>query len=425
MSNVPRPLPRIEAYEKLFYGLQMHWGLYSLLGEGEWIMFRKQIPAAEYNKLKDRFTASEFNPRAIARMAKEAGMRYMTLTTRHHEGFSLYDTRGLSKFDAPHSPAGRDLVAEFVEACRAEGMPPFFYHTTLDWQWESQKCDTVKFNEYLDYLHASVEILCKHYGPIGGLRFDGNWSRWDADWKEDRLYAIIRKHQPEAIIINNPGTKRVGMVTNPELDVANFEQHGVAALNREGAPKYLAATMSQTINNHWGIGPLDLNYKSPATLIMTLAKCLGVGATYLLNVGPTAAGAIPEMDAATLRVVGRWARIHEKAIYGAKPVAGAACDAPDFIVENNGRWFLFVHNTGIAGGDEIVLNRQGAQGPRTIRGVTRPIKAVRWVSNGEELKFEQDLAAGASGAATGAATVHCTGNPYGTNLIVRVAEIEF
>ncbi|MCX7013741.1 MAG: alpha-L-fucosidase [Candidatus Sumerlaeota bacterium] len=417
MPETPKPEPRVAAYEKMLFGMQMHWGLYSLLGEGEWIMHRKQIPPQEYNPLRDRFTAKEFDPRAISRLAKDAGMKYVTLTTRHHDGFSLYDTRGLSTFDAPHSAAGRDLVAEFVDGCRAEGMPPFFYHTTLDWQWDSAKCDESKFNEYLDYFHASIEVLCKHYGPVGGFRFDGNWSRWDANWKESRLYGIIRKHQPDTIIINNPGMGRVGQITHPELDVANFEQHGIQPLDRRGAPKYLASTMSQTINNHWGFGRLDLNYKPPREIIETLARCLGMGATYILNVGPTGSGAIPELDAATLRSVGVWTHLYEKALYGAKPVAEVQCDAPDFVAENDGRWYFFVHRAGVAGDANVVGQQRGA-GPRSIRGLQKPVRSIRWLNNDEPLAFEQD-------AAQGHVTIHCTGHPYGTNLIVRVAEMEF
>ena len=394
----------------------MHWGLYSLLGEGEWVMFRKQIPKEEYNKLADRFTAEEWNPRAICTLAKEAGARYLTLTTRHHEGFSLYDTRGLSDFDAPHSPAKRDLVAEYVEACNDEGLVPFFYHTTLDWQWSSQDCDEKKFNEYLDYLHDSVEVLCKHYGPIGGLRFDGNWSRWEADWKEDRLYATIRKYQPEAIIINNPGMRRVGQVSNSELDVSNFEQHGIKAVDREGETKYRAGTLSQTLTNHWGIAPHDLNYKSPSQIIETMSKCLKCGATYILNVGPTASGAIPAMDRETLRRIGIWTHAFEEAIYGSKPVEGPECEETDFIVENNGKWYYFVHRPGISGDANVVVRPREAF-ERTIKGLTRSVKKIRWLNSEEELEFTQDE--------NGAVKVQCTGQPYGTNLIVRVAEIEF
>jgi alpha-L-fucosidase len=155
-AMTPTPLPRIANFERLAFGMFIHYGLYSLLGRDAWLSFHEQIPLTDYARLADRFTAEKFDAREIVRVAQTAGMRYVTLTTRHHDGFSLYDTRGLSAFDAPHAAAGRDLVAEFVTACRAGGLVPFLYHTTLDWQWDSANCDAAKFDEYLDYLHARL-----------------------------------------------------------------------------------------------------------------------------------------------------------------------------------------------------------------------------------------------------------------------------
>ena len=148
-------------------------------------------------------------------------MKYITLTTRHHEGFSLYDTQGLSNYDAVHSPAGRDLVKEFVEGCRAEGIIPFFYHTTLDWYQESFNKD---FEAYLKYLRDSVRILCTNYGEIGGMWFDGNWSKPNEDWKLDKLYGMVRELQPEAMIIDNTGLRNRGEIGHPEIDCVTFEQ---------------------------------------------------------------------------------------------------------------------------------------------------------------------------------------------------------
>ncbi|MBQ2720805.1 MAG: alpha-L-fucosidase, partial [Clostridia bacterium] len=242
---IPVPEKRIAKFEKLGFGMFIHWGLYSQLGRGEWVQFVEKIPKEEYAKLKDTFTAKEFNGREIAKIAKRAGMNYITLTTRHHEGFSLYDTRGLNDYDAPHSPAGRDLIKDFVEGCRAEGILPMFYHTTLDWYNDDFNGN---FKEYLKYLRRSVEILCTEYGEIGGLWFDGNWSKPNDDWEEDELYSLIRRNQPDAMIINNTGLDARGFVGNSYLDSVTFEQGRPTPMNREGMPKYLAAEMCQTIN---------------------------------------------------------------------------------------------------------------------------------------------------------------------------------
>jgi len=418
-KSIPLPEARIAHFEGLAYGLFMHWGLYSQLGRGEWVQHLEKIPIEEYAKLKDTFTAKDFDARAIARFAREAGMRYITLTTRHHEGFSLYDTRGLSEFDAPHSPAGRDLVAEFVEGCRAEGIVPFFYHTTLDWRWDSANCSEAKFEEYLQYLNDSVEVLCRNYGPIGGLWFDGNWSR-KADWKEDRLYSTIRRWQPEAMIINNTGLEAGGVVGHPEIDSTTFEQGLPTAPDRTGWPKYVAGEMSQTMNTHWGIGARDFAYMSPIQVIENLCTCRKAGANYMLNVGPTADGAIPEYETALLRRVGQWIELAGHVIYAGKPIPGVKCNGRDFLLEADGKYYYFAFNQSQTGDAHVTVGGGGTN-LRALSGLPKEIKQVRWIDNQEELTFTQN---GAGVGTRALAALDCTGYPYGTNLVVRIAEID-
>ena len=239
---IPIPEKRITDFENMGFGIYVHWGLYSQLGKGEWIQNIANIPRQEYMELTKTFTASGFSGRKLAKAAKRAGAKYITLTTRHHDGFSLYDTRGLNKYDAPHSICGRDLIADFVEGCNMEGIKPFFYHTTLDWYNDDFYND---FPAYLEYLRKSVEILCTNYGPIGGFEFDGNWSRKDVDWEEDKLYGLIRKYQPECIIINNTISKGNNTVRVPVLlyhreprqgESAAFGDGESAAVSRWGEP---------------------------------------------------------------------------------------------------------------------------------------------------------------------------------------------
>ena len=172
------PLARIKDYEDMGLGLFVHWGLYSQLSCGEWTELIHERPREEYERLAETFTAEDFDAADLVAAAKEMGAGYITLTTKHHEGFFLYDTCGLSTFDAPHSAAGRDLVREFVDACHAGGIKPFFYMATYDWHSPLYETD---FDAYLEYLRASVEILCKNYGEVGGFWFDGNWNKKDAD----------------------------------------------------------------------------------------------------------------------------------------------------------------------------------------------------------------------------------------------------
>jgi len=408
---IPEPKAYIQNFEKLAYGMFIHWGLYSQMGQGEWIQNHLKLPKDEYKKLAETFTAEDFDAREIAATAKAAGMKYAVLTTRHHEGFSLYDTKGLSDFDVMHTPAGRDLVAEFADGCRSEEIVPFFYHTTLDWYQESFEND---FDQYLDYLTKSVEVLCRNYGKIGGLWFDGNWSKPDADWKEDKLYATIRKYQPEAIIINNTGLSHRGEPGNIEIDSVTFERGRPTKMDRRGMRKYIAAEMCQTMNEHWGIGDNDFCYLSPKEIIESLAACRKVGANFLLNVGPTATGRIPGYERETLMRVGGWVKVYEDIIRNAQPSDVSGTDK-DFALELNGRIYLFVYNLNAEGSEHVAIGGEG-NGLRVFSNVKMRIKNVRWLDNDEELQF-------ASNDKAGILTVNATGYPYGTNMVVRVAEV--
>ena len=415
-QTIPTPLPRIARFEKLGYGMFMHWGLYSQLGKGEWFRLLGAKDKSEYDRLIDTFTAEDFDAPAWAKLARESGMRYITLTTRHHDGFSLYDTRGLSKHDAPHSPAKRDLIAEFVAACRDEKIVPFFYHTTLDWRWNSDHCTPAEFDKYLGYLNDSVEVLCSHYGPIGGLWFDGNWSR-QGDWKENKLYATIRKHQPEAMIINNTGLGAGGKLGHPELDSTTFEQAIPVLPNRQGWPKYVAGEMCQTMNSHWGMGKDDLSFLSPGQIVENLCLSRKAGANYLLNVGPTAQGGIPDYEGAALRCAGRWVAKFDDLIRNAKPLP-CACSGRDYILKQGSKHYYVAFDLHVSGHANVtVAGGKGGPGPRTIVGLPAKIKAAHWLDNGEKLTVAQNTK-------TGDALINLTGYPYGTNLVVRVAELD-
>ena len=427
--SLPQPAARISAFEKMGFGMFIHWGLYSQLGAGEWVQDFRQIPFGEYKKLAETFTACDFDPDAIAALAAKTGMKYIVLTTRHHDGFSLYDTCGLNDFDAPHTPAKRDLIAEYVEACRRHGIVPFFYHTTMDWYWRGKNtvrddsrfsvytkvCCEEEFQEYLEYLYASVELLCKNYGKIGGLWFDGNWSRPNSDWQEDRLYGMIRKHQPEAIIVNNTGLVALGKMGHPEIDSVTYENNAATPMNREGMEKYVAAEVCKTMNAHWGLGKADINFLSPVQVVERLCHSRGCGANFLLNFGPTPQGGIPEYEKAVLNLVSRWMEWFGEAIYDPKPDTSLKCQGRDILLRNGKNLYYFAHDLGISGLANVTVGLQGP-GLRTIDNLKEKILSAHWMDNNEAIDFTQDLN-------TGITAVRCTGYPYGTHTGVRVMKI--
>lgn len=409
-KNIP---PYIARFEDMAYGLFMHYGLYSLLGRGEWAMSQESIPAEEYAALAERFTADQFDGRALAKFAADSGMRYATLTARHHDGFSLYDTRGLNDFDAPHSPAGRDLVEDFVTGCRAEGIVPFLYHTTLDWRYDSANCDDDAFDQYLDYLIASVEILCTNYGPIGGLWFDGNWSREGADWREDELYDMIRRHHPEAMIVNNSGLHNLGAKTHPQLDAVTFERGAPHRAEIKAGERYVASEMCQTTCQHWGYAADDFQHVTPASVIRDLCACRRAKANLLLNVGPLPDGSISDLDRAVLLRVGEWVAQHEALLREGRPT-DIQCDGEDFVLEHDGRLFYFAHGLP-CGGDVNVAIDGGKELARQIGGLTRPLKSARWLDGDGTIDIRH--------TADETATLGLSGFPYGRHLVVRIAEL--
>lgn len=306
----------IKRFEKLGMGMFVHFGLYSEYAKGEWALHSTSVTAEEYEALKNRFNPHPAWATDLAQAARAAGCKYITLTTRHHDGFSLYDTCGLNDYDAPHAAAGRDLVREFVDACRNEGLIPFFYHTLLDWHQPTYKTD---FPAYLRYLRQSVELLCTNYGKIGGIWFDGMWNRPDDDWEEDALYSMIRSHQPETMIINNTGLGARGALGHIELDSVTFERGRPGAINMEGAPKYVASEMCQIFADHWGYARRDFHFKSMEEIICDLCTCRSCGSNFLINVGPMGDGSLRPLDRAMLLTLGEWVDLHKEALYLPRP----------------------------------------------------------------------------------------------------------
>lgn len=407
---VPIAKQYILDFENMGLGMFVHWGLYSQLGRGEWVYDREKSDMNEYKQLAQTFTAEDFDADELVLTAKNAGCKYITLTTRHHEGFSLYDTCGLNDFDAPHSPAGRDLIREFVNACNKHDIMPVFYHTTLDWY---NKDFEENFDEYLEYLRKSVEILCKNYGKIGGLWFDGNWSKPNADWKLDELYATIRKYQPEAMIINNTGLENRGDVSHPEVDSVTFEQGRPTPIERDGMSKYIAAEMCHTLNDHWGIGENDLYYKSPVEIIESICDCRKVGANYLMNIGPEAQGKINSYQWELLGLVGRWMSKFGEAVYNGRPCGVRGIGKNFALKSTDGKsMYLFVYDLAIMGDENVTVDGK-YKGAYAFGGITDEIESIKWLDNDEEISF-----------INGKGMLACdfVGQPYGTSYPVRVAK---
>ena len=402
---------RIKSFEKLGFGMFVHFGLYSVHGKGEWA-YNINISPNDYEKLFYSFSPDKDWAKNLVLAAKGAGCKYITITTRHHDGFSLYDTCGLNEYDAPHSLAGRDLIREFVDECNKEGIIPFFYHTLLDWHEKSYNED---FPKYLKYLRASVEILCKNYGKIGGLWFDGMWDKKEENWEEDELYSLIRKYQPDAMIINNTGLGARGELGHIELDSVTFERGRPHPINLEDSPKYIASEMCQIFGNYWGYAKRDFSFKSLTEIIEDFCVCRSCGANYLLNIGPMGNGQLRPLDKAMLDALGEWVDIYSEALYLPRP-SGIKIENKEknFILKAEDCYYLFAFDLGVSGNINVELSIGNPDRNNTFT-LDKKIKSVKWLDSGEDVFFTQE---------NDKVTIVTTPQLYGEHFVVRIAKIE-
>ncbi len=286
------------------YGMFIHWGVYALPARGEWVMYQEHIPHQEYASLADEFNPRHYEPDAWVRLAKEAGMRYMVMTTRHHDGYALFDSQ-VSNFTAPKTAPGRDLIREYVEACHRGGMPVGFYYSLLDWRYPAYfrgpQRDPEGWQELVTYVHAQVRELCSNYGRIDVLWYDGAWPYTAEDWRSAELNAMVRELQPQ-IIINDRSLL-------PE-DFDTPEQH----IRASNPGRAWEACM--TLNGSWGYNEADTEWKTPKQVVGMLAHCASGGGNLLLNIGPRADGNVPAESERTLRQVGEWLGAYGGSIYG-------------------------------------------------------------------------------------------------------------
>lgn len=390
----------VERFEKLGFGLFVHFGLYSMIGKGEWHLHLGKPNPDEYNARMHTFNPRKDWAKKLVKTAKAAGCRYITLTTRHHDGFSLYDTCGLNTFDAPHSACGRDLIKEFVDACNQGGIVPLFYHTLLDWWREDYQKD---FPKYIDYLVESIKILCTNYGKIGGFFFDGMWDKPDEDWQEDKIYGTIRQYQPEAMIINNTGLSELGKVGHPEIDSVTFERGAPAYV--DNSDRHRAGEMCQVLNDHWGYAMEDVNYKSMKELIENLVDCRKYNCNFLLNVGPRGDGSIKPMDKAMMEEIGHWIGLNKKFIYDIKS-CDIKADGADLVKGSDGYYYAIIKNVPMSADPNVQRSSDFAKVQ-----VHATITSAKWLDTGERIPCKK-----------GAFFVKPF--DYGRSLSVRVAKLK-
>jgi alpha-L-fucosidase len=337
------------------FGLFIHWGLYALPARHEWVKNREKLTDEHYQRYFDHFDPDLYDPAEWARLAKRAGMRYAVITTKHHEGFCLWDSQ-LTDYKAPNTPAGRDLLRAWVDAFRAEGLKIGFYHSLIDWHHPEFPVDGLHpqrddraFREraqqrdvrkYAEYLHGQVRELLTNYGQIDMLWFDFSYADMDwgwakgkgkDDWQSKSLLRMVRELQP-GILVNNRAEIDPDFHTPEQVQPRGWMQIDGKRVTWEAC---------QTLNGSWGYDRDNQNWKSPDLLVRMLVDSVSKGGNLLLNVGPTARGEFDPRAQATLQALGAWMRLHQRAIYGATQSEFAA--PPDCrLTQRDDRLYLHV-----------------------------------------------------------------------------------
>jgi len=381
-------MKRTQWWRDARFGMFIHFGAYAVAGRGEWVKSVEKMTTEQYQVYVDEFIPLDFDAKKWAKIAKNAGMKYAVLTAKHHDGFCMFDSK-LTDYKLSKRFGGRDLVREFLDAFRAEGLKVGLYYSLIDWHhpdypnvgnhpqngnadWNKK---TYNWDNYLKYMHGQVEELLRDYGKIDLMWFDYSFEEYEGvKWGADEILKMIRKYQSEMIINNRmghngPGTPlKWGDFTTPEQSIP------------EDAPKdekgrIIPWETCLTLNNNWGYNHFDNDWKSAEVLIQALIACVSNNGNLLLNVGPDGRGNIPSASVKILSEIGDWMQSNSASIYG--------CGS-SFLQKTSWGRFTQKGNTLYAHWMHSII------GPLNIKGISDKVKMVTLLSSGTELPTERN-----------------------------------
>ena len=376
------------------FGLFIHWGVYSVLGDGEWVMNNQNISIEEYEKLPSFFNPIYFDAEEWVLMAKDAGMKYITITSRHHDGFSMFDSKASDYNIVEKTPYGKDVLKMLAEACKKHNMKLFFYYSQLDWYRDDyyprgrtgngiSGRGQGEWSDYISFMKAQLTELLTNYGEIGGIWFDGEWDqfKWDgkrfgepmADFKLAEVYSLIHKLQPQALIGSNHH-----LAPNPGEDFQMFEKDLPGRSTKSFATSAddignLPLEVCETINGSWGFNLKDRKHKSKKELVQYLIKAAGYDSNLLLNVGPMPNGKIQEEHIKSLKEIGEWIKVNGETIYG---TIRGPIDPTDEIASTQKDNTIFIH---------LLDNRK----TYFIEGYNPKIKKISYYHSNKKVKYQK------------------------------------
>jgi len=384
-TPTPENLKTREWFQDAKFGMFIHWGVYSVLGDGEWVMNNQKIDKPTYQKLPAFFNPIGYDPREWIALAKAAGMKYITITSKHHDGFAMWDSK-VSDWDiVDRTPYKKDVIKMLADECKKEGIKLFFYHSHLDWYQDNYfprgntgqtagRPESGDWYKYLDYMDSQLRELLTNYGDIGGIWFDGIWDKKEADWRLDKTYSLIHTLQPACLVGNNHH-----LAPFPGEDFQMFEKdlpgHNTTGFSGDQRVGELPFETCETMNNSWGFNLQDKNYKSTKNLIQYLVRAAGYNSNFLLNVGPMPNGKLQPEFVNTLNEVGKWMGKYGETIYGSR---GGPVSPKSWGVTTQKANKVYVH----------ILNAEDLN--LLIPDFGKKVKGITLFGTGAKIKYKQD-----------------------------------
>jgi alpha-L-fucosidase len=383
-------------FQEARFGMFVHWGVYSVLGDGEWVMNNQNISIEEYGKLPSFFNPIDFNPSEWVSLVKASGMKYITITSRHHDGFSMFDSKVTDYDIVDRTPYGKDVLKALADECRKQGIKLFFYYSLLDWKRDDyfprgrtgtgiQGRGQGNWDDYISFMKAQLKELLTNYGEIGGIWFDGHWDQkeWDGkrfgkekvNWKYEEIYRMIHELQPQALIGNN---HHIGVIDGEDFQMFEKDLPGKnttgwgTALDQVGS---VPLEVCETINGSWGFNLQDRKHKTDKELIHYLIKAAGHGSNLLLNVGPMPNGKIQPKHQKSLKSIGAWLKDNGFSIYGTQK--GPIPPNEDFVSTQKGKT-VYLH---LLNPDLDIIHIEN--GPVKI-------KSIKHIDSQKKLSFRND-----------------------------------
>lgn len=403
---------RMRWWHEAKFGMFIHYGLYSIIGHQEWVMESEGIPIPDYERLAAAFRPRPGVAREWARLAKRAGQKYMVLTTKHHEGFCLWDT-ATTDYNSAKQGAKRDIVREFVEAARAEGLRVGLYFSLMDWHHpDGARCkdDPAARERFVAYTHAQLRELLTNYGKIDILWYDVDWPLTPEQWRADEMNRMVFNLQREIVTNNRNGLD--GDFATPE--------HRITAADR-------AWESCATMNYGWGYQRTDEEWKPARRLVNDLTLCVQQGGNYLLNIGPEADGSVPRASVETLEQVGTWLRTNGAAIYDADSRAAGAFGNYTNFTKAKDKLYVHVYFWPSKSPAAAVLGMLKPETVVAVGGVRTKVLSARLLKTGQPVQFTQDAIAlrlvglpdEAPDDPTTVIELTCEGTPYVRHHLIR------